>query len=106
MPKVRILPANALLIAVGLADLLSTLFWLKTGQAIEVNPVMAAVLHAGLGAFILVKLSTLAAYVGVVEWYRRRRNPAFARLVGSITLFGYVGIYAICFCCVNYGLMN
>ena len=106
MQKVRILPANAFLIAVGLADLLSTLFWLKTGQAIEVNPVMAAVLRAGLGAFIIVKLSTLVAYVGMMEWYRRRHNPAFARLVGSITLFGYVGIYAVSFCVVNYGLMN
>ena len=105
MPKVRILPANALLIAVGLADLLSTLFWLRTGQAIEMNPVMAAVLHAGLGAFIFVKISTLVAYVGVIEWYRRRRNPAFARLVGSVTLFGYLGIYIIAFCCVNYGLV-
>jgi uncharacterized membrane protein len=106
VPKVRILPANALLIAVGLADLLSTLFWLRTGQAIEMNPVMAAVLHAGLGAFILVKLSTLVAYVSVVEWYRRHRNPAFARLVGSITLIGYVGIYAISFCFVNHGMLN
>jgi len=106
VPKVRILPANALLIVVCLADLLSTLFWLKTGQAVEVNPVMAALLHAGLGVFVLVKLSTLVAYVGVMEWYRRRRNPAFARVVGSVTLFGYLGIYAISFCCVNFGLMN
>lgn len=105
MPKVRILPVNALLIVVGLADLLSTLLWLKTGQAVEVNPVMAAVLRAGLGAFILVKLSTLAAFVGLMEWYRRHRNPAFARVVGNVTLFGYLGIYAISFCCVNYGLV-
>lgn len=105
MPKVRILPANAMLIIVGLADLLSTMFWLKTGQAVEVNPMMAALLQAGLGVFVLVKLSTLVAYVGVMEWYRRRRNPAFARVVGSVTLFGYLGIYAISFCCINYGLV-
>ncbi|NLN77053.1 MAG: hypothetical protein GX139_12205 [Armatimonadetes bacterium] len=103
MSKSYILPANALLVVVGLADLLSTLYWLKTGQAIEVNPVMAAVLQCGTGIFIAVKLATLGSFVGVMEWYRRHRNPAFARLVGSATLIGYLSIYAVSFCCVNYG---
>lgn len=99
------LPANAILLAVGLADLFTTLFWLTTGQAVEVNPIMAAVLRAGVWPFVITKLSTLVAFVGVVEWYRRRRNPVFARVVGNITLIGYVGIYAIAFACVNHGLV-
>lgn len=95
-------PVNALLFAVGLADLLTTIIWLKTGRAIEVNPIMAAVLHAGLGLFVMVKLSTLVIYVSVMEWYRRRRNPAFARLMSNVALFGYLGIYFVSFCCVNF----
>lgn len=102
MSKSYILPANAMLVLVGVADLLSTLYWLKTGQAVEVNPVMAAVLHGGIGLFIGVKLATLTAFVGVMEWYRRRRSAAFARLVGSATLIGYISIYTVSFCCVNY----
>ena len=100
------LPANAILLAVGLADLLTTLFWLTTGRAVEVNPIMAAVLRAGVWPFVITKLSTLVAFVGVVEWYRRRRNPVFARVVGNITLIGYVGIYAVAFACVNQGMLN
>lgn len=98
----QVLPVNALTFAVGLADLLTTVFWLKAGRIIEVNPIMASVLKAGLAPFILVKMSTLVTYVGVMEWYRRRRNPAFARLMGNVALFGYLGIYTISFCCVNF----
>jgi hypothetical protein len=104
--SISILPVNAILLAVGLADLFTTLFWVATGRAIEVNPIMAAVLRLGVGPFVLAKLSTLAAFVCVVEWYRRRRNPVFARVVGNITLFGYLGIYAVAFVCVNHGIMN
>jgi hypothetical protein len=100
------LPANAVLLAVGLADLFTTLFWLATGRAVEVNPVMAAVLRLGVWPFVLTKLATLGAYVSVLEWYRRRRNPVFARVVGNITLIGYVGIYAVSFVCVNHGMIS
>ena len=97
---------NALLFAVGLTDLLTTVFWLETGRAIEVNPIMAALLHSGLGLFIAVKLATLFTYVGVMEWYRRRRNPVFARVMSRVALFGYLGIYFVSFCCVNHSMVN
>jgi len=103
--SIRILPVNAALLAVGAADLLTTLFWLATGRAVEVNPIMAAILRAGLCPFVLTKVATLVAYVGVMEWYRRRRCPVFARVVGNITLVGYVGIYAISFACVNWQVL-
>jgi len=77
------MPVNALLLAVGLADLLTTLFWLATGRAVEVNPIMASLLRAGVWPFALAKLGTLVAYVGTMEWYRRRRNPVFARVVAT-----------------------
>jgi len=100
-----VLPANAVLLAVGLADLLSTLFWIATGRAVEVNPIMAAVLRLGICPFVFAKLSTLAAYIGVVEWYRRRRNPVFACLVGNLTLTCYIAVYAISFVVVNRGIL-
>ena len=100
-----ILPANALLLLIGLADLLSTIFWLHTGCAIEVNPIMAALLHAGLGVFVLVKVLTLGTYVCVMEWYRRHRNPTFAKFVGNFTVIAYVGIYTVSFCMVNHSLL-
>jgi hypothetical protein len=104
-PTPKMLPVNAALLAVGVADLLTTVFWLATGRAVEANPMMAAVLRVGIGAFVTTKLVTLVAYVGVMEWYRRRRCAVFARVVGSITLIAYIGIYAISFACVNWQVL-
>lgn len=95
------LPINIVLLAIGLADLLTTIFWLRTGQATEVNPLMAALLKVSPTLFILAKIATLGAYVSVIEWYRRHRNPLFARVVSNITLLAYVGIYSISFVSVN-----
>lgn len=99
------LPINMLLFAIGLADLVTTLFWLHTGRAIEVNPLMAAVLNTSLALFVAVKLATLISYVAVMEWYRRFRSPAFARLVGNITVASYSAIYAVSFLCVNHSFL-
>ena len=100
-----ILPINTAVLLVGLVDLLTTLFWLHTGRAIEVNPVMAAILKAGIPLFVAIKLTTLAAYVAVMEWYRRNRSESFAHVVGNVTVFAYAGIYLVSFCCVNRGLL-
>ena len=97
-----ILPINAVLLAVGLVDLATTLAWLRMGLAVEVNPIMAAVLDAGMLLFLAVKLSTLGAYLIVMEWYRRRRNAEFARLVGNITVAAYLAIYTVSFIAVNF----
>jgi uncharacterized membrane protein len=91
-----------LLVVLGLLDLATTVLWLRTGHAVEANPVMAALLHAGLPVFILVKMCTLAAYVGVIRWYRRR-NPEFCRAVGNFTFSAYLLIYVTSLWCVNRG---
>lgn len=96
------MPANIVLLAVGLADLVTTLFWLATGRVIEVNPIMAAVLDTGVLLFVLVKLATLGAYIVVMEWYRRHRSPAFAKAMGNFTLIAYLCIYAVSFYSVNH----
>ncbi len=106
LQSLRVLPVNAAVFAIGVIDLVTTLFWISTNQAIEVNPIMAALLRLGIGPFVTVKLSTLAVYIFVLEWYRRRHNPAFARLMGNITLLGYIGIYAVSFAFVNQGMIN
>ena len=102
LPVSRILVANVLVVAVGMVDLITTVYWLTTGQIVEVNPIMAAVLELGMGTFIGIKLLTLASYFIVMEWYRRYRNPAMAQLIGHVTLIAYIGIYTISFCWVNH----
>ena len=103
--KTAILPLNAALLVVGLADLATTVFWLHTGNAVEINPIMAAILRAGVSLFVAVKVLTLAAYVLVMEWYRRRRSAAFARLVSRVAFSGYLAIYAVSFVLVNGGML-
>lgn len=96
-----ILPANLVLLLIGMADLVTTLVWLASGVAIEVNPVMSSVLTLGMPAFIGVKLGTLAVYVAVMEWYRRRRSARFAELVGLITVSAYLIVYSVSLAVVN-----
>ncbi|MDH7601019.1 MAG: DUF5658 family protein [Armatimonadota bacterium] len=99
--RLPLLPANIVLLFVGLLDLLTTLIWLHTGKAVEINPIMAYVLRSGIDVFVAVKMSTLLAYVAVLEWYRRFKSPDLAALIGRLTLGSYVGIYAISFAVVN-----
>ena len=100
----RIMRIHLVLLAVGVTDMLTTLYWVYTGSAIEFNPIMAAVLRVSPWAFVAVKMSTLLAYVGVMEWYRRRRCPALATIVGRITVLSYLGLYATSFSFINYSV--
>ena len=99
--RVSVLPVNIAVLAIGIADLASTLFFVLAGLAAEVNPIMAALLGVGVLPVVAVKLLTLCAYVAVMEWYSRAISTRFARAVGNITVLAYLGIYAVCFTFVN-----
>ncbi len=99
--RIRILPGTALLLIVGLLDLLTTLIGLRDGCIIEANPLMNGLLVHSLAAFVSVKLLTLMAFVIVIEWYRRHSTRA-ASAVSVFTVSAYLLIYLICFWHVNY----
>jgi hypothetical protein len=103
--RLPVLPVNIALVLVALIDLITTVVWLKTGRAIEINPIMASVLRLGIDVFIGVKVGTLAAYILVLEWYRRSRSAALAALIGRITLASYISIYTVSFLLVNGSLI-
>lgn len=105
MRPVSLLPTNILLLIVGLADLITTIFWLHSGQAIEMNPLMAGVLSISMLLFVAVKISTLGAFVAVIEWYRRHRSASLARFTSKATLIAYIGIYSMSFLAVNHGFL-
>lgn len=100
----RTLPWNLTLAVIGVIDLATTLIWLHEGRVVESNPIMAPLLSVSLPLFAFVKLSTICAYIVVMEWYRRRRSPAFARTVSMVTVAAYVGVYIVSFCSVNHGI--
>lgn len=101
-PGLCVLPVHILLSVIALTDLFTTLFWLRCGRAVEVNPIMASALKLGFPLFIGIKVSTLAAYVVVMEWYRRHRSAICAGLVGKGVVLAYVCVYSISFLWVNY----
>ncbi len=100
--QLAILPANLALIVVGLLDLASTIVLLGAGRAVEMNPLMAEVLRFGLPAFVAAKLSSLALFVAVIEWYRRARDASAAQAVGRFTVAAYLSLYVLGFALANH----
>ena len=70
---------SLILVAICLVDMLSTLFFVLRGYAVEQNPLMAGCLRHSVTAFVLVKLVSFVPFIVAVELYRRR-NASFARL--------------------------
>ena len=77
--KLKVSTESLVLVAICLADMLLTLFFVVRGLAVEQNPLMAACLRHGTTAFVLVKLASFVPFVIAIELYRRR-DAAFARL--------------------------
>ncbi|MFQ3549620.1 MAG: DUF5658 family protein [Armatimonadota bacterium] len=101
MKKIDIMPTNIAIFAIGMIDLLSTLFWVYTHRAIEHNPIMAYLLEIHPALFISVKIASLLVFVVVTEYYRRNFSQSFAKKVGVVTIFAYIGIYTVSFTIIN-----
>lgn len=92
------------LVAVGLIDLITTIIWLRTGRAIEANPVMSAMLRAGLVTFVTVKLASLFSYAAMMEYYCKQCAPR-ARRFSFTALALYITIYGVSFLGINHRLL-
>lgn len=102
--RTALTPTRAMVIAVvslALLDLITTVIWVQSGKAVEVNPIMAAVLESGIFVFVAVKLSTVISYFAIMEYYARR-SAATARCLSAITLTLYITVYMVCFWIVNW----
>lgn len=87
--SLRVSRESLVLVAICLADMLSTLFFVMRGSAVEQNPIMAVCLQHSPAAFVLVKLASFVPFVVAVELYRRK-DPAFARLACRSAIVLYV----------------
>ena len=76
--RLRISAESAILIAICLADMFLTLYFVMSGIATEQNPLMAACIRHSPTTFVLVKLVSFVPFVVAVELYRGK-NPDFAR---------------------------
>ncbi|NLN78757.1 MAG: hypothetical protein GX141_07555 [Armatimonadetes bacterium] len=92
--KVRVSGESIVLVMICLADMLSTLFFVLRGSAVEQNPIMAACLDKGPWVFVLVKIASFVPFVVAVELYRKR-NAAFARLACRSAIIIYVVTFTV-----------
>lgn len=90
--RLRISLESWILVGICTADMLTTLWFVLSGRAVEQNPLMAACIEHSACTFILVKMLSFVPFVVAVEWYRRR-NPSFARAVCRWAIGAYVVVF-------------
>ena len=96
-------PENIALFVVCIADLVSTLYFVHQGMAVEDNPVYRDFLSKGDGVFVGMKLLSFMPLIAVSTYYRRRRPRL---IVGAMrfTVAVYVIMYVARFCAQFYGI--
>lgn len=87
----RIYLSTAVLLAIGLVDLVATLAWLGLGHQ-EGNPLFHALWQIGPSAFILGKAAFLIGPVALLE-YARKRSPLSAEQGTWIAAAAYLALW-------------
>ena len=86
--------------AIAMADLVTTIIFIKHHGAQEANPVFSHYWNMGILPFILAKSICVIAPLFVLEW-ARRRNPRFVSWALRTAIVGYVGLYCMGFMKLN-----
>lgn len=87
--QLRVSRESMILVAICLADMFATLFFVMRGSAVEQNPLMAVCLNHSPAMFVLVKLLSFVPFVIAIELYRKR-DATFARLACRSAIVLYV----------------
>lgn len=93
-----------MLVAMCMADALSTLLLVSIGLATEYNPIMDWCLRRGPLLFLLVKCLTFVPFVAAVEVYRRS-DPAKGQALGRLAVAAYAFVYVVLVVLVNLRLV-
>lgn len=83
---------NIALFVVCVADLVSTLYFVHMGLAVEDNPIFAAWLEKGYGPFIAMKFLSFMPLIAVSTYYRQSR-PRLIKWSMRATVLTYVLLY-------------
>ena len=91
--KLEISIESLVLAAICIADMISTVVFVKLGWAYESNPFMAICIKHSIYTFMAVKLASLIPFIIVCEKYRKK-NPTFViaatRAAIALYLVGYI----------------
>jgi hypothetical protein len=79
---------------IGLADLVTTIVFIRHHGAQEANPVFRRFWEMGLIAFILAKLACLIGPLYVLEW-ARTRSTQFVKVASRAVILAYLVMYGI-----------
>ena len=89
-----VLPETVILALICLGDMIQTLFVVRSGVAIEANPVLAQTLSYSPWVFALVKCASFMIPLTAVE-VLRPLCPMFVRAALRIGASGYLTVYVI-----------
>lgn len=90
----KIAKESWIIAAIGLADLVTTIIFIRYYGAQEANPLFRDFWRMGLPAFILAKALCVVGPLTLLEW-ARRREPGFVCWALRLAIVGYVGAYGI-----------
>ena len=82
------------LAGICIADMLSTMYLVRAGKAVEANPLLIPALNRGLGWFLFVKSIYFVIPLAALEFLRTHR-PRFVRLMLRAGIAGYMLIYIV-----------
>ena len=88
-----------LVLLLNIFDAVLTSFVVSNALAIEMNPLMGAVLELGIAPFVVIKISIILLSIAVLWKYRRVK---LAKLGTSICLF----VYLLLACYFGYALLG
>jgi hypothetical protein len=83
-----------ILVALCVADLVSTIAFVERLEAAEANPLMGFFLAQGVVMFVLAKMLFSAGPLALLEWVRKRR-PQLALRALNLTIGLYLGLYGL-----------
>ena len=92
--KLKLAKETYILIAIGIADLISTIFFIQRHGASEANPIFRHYWDMGLPIFITAKIALMACPLLILEWARRTKPRLVARGL-RCAIAGYVILYGV-----------
>ncbi|HLJ55322.1 MAG TPA: DUF5658 family protein [Chthonomonadaceae bacterium] len=90
----RIAKETWIIMAIGLADLATTILFIKHHGAQEANPLFQRYWEMGLAAFILAKVALLVGPLYLLEWARLHR-PRFTSWALRGAIVAYLLMYGV-----------
>lgn len=87
---------TVLLMALGLADLVSTVVLHQLGLIVELNPIMRPLLERSTSLFVLAKVATLAGAYITLQLYRAR-DEEFCRMAARWGTITYAAVWLVWF---------